>query len=274
MKTYLLVVVLAFPCAAPCAAAPAVDWRPDLATALAEASAAGRTVFVDFYARWCGPCRVLERITFLDSAFVGFASTRVCVRVDVERDTASARRYQVRAYPTLVLLRGDGSEIDRIVGAPPTVELVSQLEEFSAGRGTLDTLLAQEATRGDDPAFTLQLAGRLQDHGRVEEAARRYLRIFGRAAVDTTGAAERAGFALAVMRYTYGPPTAAVLACRSWIERFPASPSRPGMLLLLGNAEEAAGDLAAANSAYRAVVEKYPSSREADEARERLQSLR
>jgi len=82
-------------------------------------------VLVDFYADWCGPCKMVSPIIEeLSNTMknVGFAK----VNVDEEMNLAST--YGVRSIPTLVLYK-DGKEVDRKIGFAPKQDLMKWIEK-------------------------------------------------------------------------------------------------------------------------------------------------
>jgi thioredoxin 2 len=89
-------------------------------------------VLVDFWAPWCGPCRmvspVLERIARAQAGKVKI------VKVNTDEQPGLARRFDARSIPLLVLMR-DGEEVDRRVGALPQAQLESWLGAHQAARG-------------------------------------------------------------------------------------------------------------------------------------------
>jgi len=73
-------------------------------------------VVVDFWAPWCGPCRMVSPI--LDRLAEDRPGEVKVVRVNVDEAPSLAQRYRALSIPTLVVLR-DGEEVDRVVGADP-----------------------------------------------------------------------------------------------------------------------------------------------------------
>ncbi|SHE86791.1 thioredoxin [Ferrithrix thermotolerans DSM 19514] len=85
---------------------------------------AEKPVLVDFWAEWCGPCKmiapILEQIAAEEEARVGIA------KLNVDDSLEVARRYEVMSIPTLILFK-DGKVAKRIVGAMPKSSLLREL---------------------------------------------------------------------------------------------------------------------------------------------------
>lgn len=82
-----------------------------------KASAEKKVVVVDLYATWCGPCKMLDRTTWKDGNVRAWLSKNtVAVKIDGDKNSELCRRYKIKAYPTILFLRADGGELDRLVG--------------------------------------------------------------------------------------------------------------------------------------------------------------
>ena len=81
-------------------------------------------VVVDFWAAWCGPCRVMSPI--LEELAAERPDLRV-VQVDVDANQRVAARYGVLSMPTFMVFR-DGAPVGQIVGARPKQRLLADLE--------------------------------------------------------------------------------------------------------------------------------------------------
>jgi thioredoxin 1 len=82
-------------------------------------------VLVDFWAAWCGPCRVMSPI--LADIADGRDDLRV-VQIDVDANQEVAARYGVLAMPTFMLFR-DGEPVLRLLGSRPRAKLERELSE-------------------------------------------------------------------------------------------------------------------------------------------------
>jgi thioredoxin 1 len=85
-------------------------------------------VLVDFWAPWCGPCRVVHPI--LEEMEAEREDLRV-VSLNVDDNQQTAARYEVLSIPTLILFK-DGGEAKRVVGAMPKRRLEAELEPVLA----------------------------------------------------------------------------------------------------------------------------------------------
>lgn len=108
--------------AAPAASAervPFIEGRP-FAEILKKAKAEKKPIFLDVYAVWCGPCKLLDRTTFVEKNVVDWArKTVISAKFDAEKGEGRkvAQRYAVHSFPTLLFLDEDGNELDRLQGA-------------------------------------------------------------------------------------------------------------------------------------------------------------
>jgi len=85
-------------------------------------------VVVDFYADWCGPCKIMAPL--LDDVARRRAGEMVIVKLDTDRNPVTGQRFGIRGIPTLIAFRG-GKEVARRVGAVPPAELEAFLNELS-----------------------------------------------------------------------------------------------------------------------------------------------
>ncbi len=93
------------------------------------AEAAAIPVIVDLWAPWCGPCRMVSPA--LENLALEYAGRVKLVKVDVDESPRTARRFDARGIPTLLVLR-NGQVVSRQVGAAPEPALRTWLDQALA----------------------------------------------------------------------------------------------------------------------------------------------
>ncbi|QLE57026.1 thioredoxin [Nostoc sp. TCL26-01] len=84
-------------------------------------------VLVDFYADWCGPCQMMTGI--LQQVNAQLKDNLRIVKIDTEKYTELATKYQITALPTLVLFK-QGQPVERIEGVVQAPQLIQHLQSF------------------------------------------------------------------------------------------------------------------------------------------------
>ena len=84
-------------------------------------------VLLDFWAAWCGPCRLIAPL--IDQLAKELSGKVRVGKLDVDQNQLTAARYRVQSIPTLLILK-DGQEVDRLIGAQSKEAIMQRLRAF------------------------------------------------------------------------------------------------------------------------------------------------
>ena len=87
---------------------------------LEKAQQTNKPIFVDVYTTWCGPCKMMDKDIFpLDEVGKVYNTGFICYHLDAEKGEgiSFAKKYEVRAYPTYLFIKADGTLFYRALGS-------------------------------------------------------------------------------------------------------------------------------------------------------------
>ena len=144
-----------------------------LEKALETAAKEKKMVFIDFYTTWCGPCKTLSNEVFPQKEVGDFFNARfVSLKCDAEKGDgpALARKYGVRAYPTLAFLNADGTLAYSFAGALDAASLIERVRRGIDPDLAPDKLQARYDSGERTPELIYYHAITLFENGKDDEA--------------------------------------------------------------------------------------------------------
>ncbi len=84
-------------------------------------------VLVDFWAAWCGPCKMMEPV--MEELAAEYEGDAVIAKMNVDKNNRVPSQFQVSSIPTLVLFK-DGEKVERMMGARQKGQLAQKLDQY------------------------------------------------------------------------------------------------------------------------------------------------
>jgi thiol-disulfide isomerase/thioredoxin len=128
---------------------------------LAKAQQTNKPIFVDIFTTWCGPCKQMSTTIFpLETVGKVYNENFICCQIDAEKGEgiALAKKYGVKAYPTYLFIKGDGTLFYLTVGSMPEKNFIAvsktALDEMNDPK-PLSVWDKEYTIKKNDPAFLL-----------------------------------------------------------------------------------------------------------------------
>lgn len=153
--------------------------------ACTAAKADGKVVVIDFYTTWCEPCKRLDKETWTDADVGKLLNEKaISLKLDAEKEGKDlARRYEVKAYPSIMVLKPDGTELDRLVGFREPAMFVREFQSALQGKNALKrareaVAAAAQSVPQEEVKARQQLARELARNGDHEKALAEYVWLY------------------------------------------------------------------------------------------------
>jgi TolA-binding protein len=266
MKRTTVLVILAIFFAVPFAAAAGeihvIDGYQD---ALKMADAKDQNVLIKFYTDWCGWCKRLDTVTYRHPDVVALADNIVFAKVNAEKDTMIAKQYGIAGYPTIVLTKPDGTEIDRIYGYREGPDFATIVHEYLAGKNTLDDILTR-AEQNPSADLYYQIADKYVGRKQYDNAETYYRRILQTDPSNKEGYSDSAVFSMGDMKVREKEYAAAVAMFQSLIDTYPESDMVDDAAYNIAKTHRRAEKYDEAIATFSAFVTDYPESELVEDA--------
>lgn len=120
-------------------------FQKDYQTALTLSKEKNQVLMIDFYTDWCKPCKKLDKEVYSSQEFYAYTSRLSCVKVDFETTEGEAlgKKYGVNSFPTVVFIKPNGEEIERITSYFPKNRYLPELIRIIEGKNTVPVMEAR-----------------------------------------------------------------------------------------------------------------------------------
>jgi thioredoxin-like negative regulator of GroEL len=256
------------------ARAAEIQWYKDVKQASAAAQKGNLPLFIDFWADWCAPCKIMDAEVYTDPKVIETFHGRIIgVRLHFDLQPDMVRRYNVPAIPFLVFTNSYGTplvyhrgfleaeDLTKVVEAMPPLAEINELDRrLQKDRNDFESLFAM--------AQVLRGSGFFESSNSFYDRASKH-----RAARADAARREVLLFEMALNSLELQDGRRAVEALERCLKDFPKSARRAEFLLGLGRGYALDDKPDRAKRALNSVITEYPQSPAARQAQELLKSL-
>ena len=140
---------------------------------LAQAKSENKLVMVDVMTDWCKWCIELDNKVYAKKEVSDFANANlISYKIDAEKGEGVdfAKKYQIKGYPSILFLDGDGNEIDRIYGYVPAKDFLEMMQDYNKGVNTFSYLKAEVEKNPSNIDASLKLADKYSMYSETDKA--------------------------------------------------------------------------------------------------------
>lgn len=233
-----------------------MSWDQILKTAKQE----NKHVVIDFYATWCGPCKRMDKITYMDEDVAAFMNANIPVKYDAEKGTGEelAKKYRIVAYPTTLMIGPDGKEIDRHLGYLEADEFLGMMKGFTRGEGTVAWYEKQLEQNPDDIELHHTLGIKYADAVVADKAKLHLEKVLAQDPEDEHGWRGEIMYSLGDVSYRAEDYETARKYFQKLIDEYPDTDWHDEGLRRLARIDYALGDNDGAVANYKAYLDRHP----------------
>jgi len=251
-----------------------IQWASSLEEALRSAQDENRHIIADFYSEKCPWCDRLEDSTFTHPEVIGLSKDMIFVKAEAKEDTALRDQYEIAGFPTVILMKNSGEEIDRIYGYLPPKEFLSTIRSYLQGKETLEDIENRFQADSTDVELAFKLAEKYEARRRFDEAASYYQKVVDLDPEDNEGKSQDAMMNLAWLEMRKKDYLKAVDAFKNFLEKYPESEMAEDAEMYIPYCYAKAGDTTQALELYEKFLEDYPNSEDTSWVRKKIEELK
>ena len=249
-----------------------LPWIQSYEQALKQARQEGKLVLAYLYTDWCGYCKQMEAETFTDKAVIDeMSDSYVWLKLNAETDEEGRQlqeRFNITGYPGMILLDGQGQEMERISGFVPAEAFRDRVAAAAGGPGSFVSLLRTAAEEPESIDVQYQLAEKYVERGEFAPAIERFRRVIELDPDNSSGKADLSYYYLALSLASQGNEEMALRELDSLESSFPQSDYIADSAFLRGQIHYHSGDRAQAEAVLAAYVQDFPEHIHVSKARD------
>jgi tetratricopeptide (TPR) repeat protein len=269
----LMILLLAISCGKEEPIPSEIKFITDYNEAKTAAEKSGNPMIIDFFVSWSDWCDSMDTNTYSDSLVISLSRENIFVKIDAEIDTVLVESFSISGYPTVVITKPDGREIDRIWGYLPPTEFYNQVQLYLQGKETLEDYLLRLEDEPENLEYLSMIGEKYASRSMYDKAIEFYEKV---ATLDEGNEDDYAAKALASIHDAQSRAKdykAALKTCMRLLKSYPDTPESDEAAALLGYYTAKDGDTLEALKLYKGYLKMNPDSENAEWVRKRVADL-
>jgi tetratricopeptide (TPR) repeat protein len=215
----------------------------------------------------------LEDSTFTSKDVIALSKDMIFVKAEGKKDTAMGDRFAIAGFPTVVLMKSTGEEIDRIYGYLPDSEFVSTIQSYLQGKETLEDMKNRFQADSTDVELASKLADKYEARRSYDEAALCYQKVVALDPENKKGKSQDALLNLAWLEIRKKDYLKAVDTFKNFLEKYPKAEMAQDAERYIPYSYAQAGDTAKALELYQKFLIDHPDSKDTSWVRKKIEEL-
>lgn len=216
----------------------------------------------------------MEDSTFTSKDVIALSKDMIFVKAEAKEDTSVRDQYEIAGFPTVILMKSSGEEIDRIYGYLPPEEFVSTIQSYLQGKETLEDIRNRFQADSTDVELAFKLADKYEARRRYDEAGLYYQKVVDLDPEDKKGKSQDALFNIAWLEIRRKEYLKAVDAFKNFLEKFPESEMAENAERFIASSHVKAGDTTKALDLFQKFLIDHPDSKDTSWVREKIEKLK
>ncbi len=273
LLSILAVLVFVFSCGSEKPVPAKIEFQTDLDVARELARDSDSPMIIDFYTDWAKWCKVLDTVTYIDPLVIGMSRDNIFVKINAEVDTVLAKEFAISGFPTIVITKPDGEEIDRIWGYLSPTDFYNQVQLYLQGKETLDDYLSRLEDEPENPDYLSMIGEKYASRSRYDEAIEHYEKIVALDSDNEMGYGAKAMASIYDTQARAKDYRGAIATCEKISRMFHGTEEADNGATMIGYYTAKLGDTERALQIYRNYIEDHPESRNAEWIKKRIADL-
>lgn len=205
-------------------------------------------------------------MTYRNDDVIALTNEMVFVKLNADQDTVLADEFGIAGFPTVVMIKSDGTEIDRIYGYAEPEEFIKTIRDYQAGRNTLADYLQRADTAATQKLYYM-IAEKYVGRKKYTEAESYYRKILQEDPNNEGGYADSALFSIGNIKSRDKKYGAAEELFERFLNTYPESPLAEDVAFQIAHNRRWAEKYDEAIAGYKEILKTYPESKNANDVK-------